>query len=62
MVTDYADIIEKITPEAHSPLMTYILTGDPWTGVQDDPNAKIDYDKPKQLIEEYKAWKASSNT
>jgi hypothetical protein len=60
MVTDYGDILAKLLNDDNHVLYKHIQ-GKGWIDLEshaEKSNVVIDYDKPKQLLDEYDAWKA----
>jgi hypothetical protein len=59
MVTDYADILIKISGDDNHVIFKAAL-GKPFEDLENhakNSGMKIDYDKPKKLLDEYYAWK-----
>jgi len=59
MITDYGDIIKKLLDDDNHVIYDHIA-GNPWVNLESAAadGVIIDYDKPKQLLDEYDAWKA----
>ena len=58
MLTDYADILEKIF-HAGIPILEHIL-GKRWAAANANPHEGINYDYDCPIIREYDAWKLSN--
>jgi len=60
MITDYADILIKIVGDDNHVIWKAAL-GKPFEDLEKHAKksgAKIDYEKPQKLLEEYEAWRA----
>jgi hypothetical protein len=55
MVTDYADIFDKIFHKG-IPIVEYCLYGDQWYSAKQNPHEGINWDYDCPMVAEYKVW------
>lgn len=62
MITDYGDLLAKIVNDDNNVMFKYSQKGEAaWLDLEEHAKRSgtvVDYERPKQLIKEYDAWKA----